>query len=202
MSGLVERNGALLLSSEHLGLLLQSTDDTVYSSQEVLLIHLLLIMASRDERSLITYVSDVGTREARCLTRQQIHIHRLIQLEWLQVNTEYLLALIQVGEVYMYLTVKASCTQQCLIKNIHTVCCCQDNDTRVGTEAIHLCEQLVERILTLIIATHRWVLATRTTYGVNLINKDDTGSLLLSLAEEVAHTRGTHTHKHLHEVRA
>ena len=159
-------------------------------------------MASSDERRLITYISDVGTRESRCLTCQQIHVYRLIQLERLQVYTEYLLALVQVGQVYMYLTVKATCTQQCLVEDIYTVCRSQDDDTRVGTKSIHLGEQLVQRILTLIIATHRRVLATRTAYSVNLIDEDDTGRLLLSLTEEVAHTRSTHTHKHLHEIRA
>ena len=159
-------------------------------------------MASSDERCLITYVSDVGTRESRCLTRQQIHIYRLIQLQRLQVHTEYLLTLVQVGQVYMYLTVKSSCTQQRLVEDIHAVRSSQDDHTRVRTKSVHLREQLVERILALIVATHRGVLATRTAYGIYLVDEDDTGSLLLSLAEEVAHTRRTHTHKHLHEVRA
>ena len=41
-------DGALLVVGHHLGLLLQSADDTVYSIEEVLLAHALLVMTCSD----------------------------------------------------------------------------------------------------------------------------------------------------------
>src|SRR5690554_2127743 len=39
-------------------------------------------------------------------------------------------------------------------------------------------------------------------YGVNLINKNDAWRLFFGLLKHVANARGTHPHKHLHEVGA
>jgi len=38
--------------------------------------------------------------------------------------------------------------------------------------------------------------------GVQLVDEDDAGRLLLRLLEEVAHPRGSHSHEHLDELRA
>ena len=187
MARFVEGYGALFFVGEYLGLLLQSADDAVYGSQEVLLAYRFLVMAGSDECSLIAYVGDVGTRESGCLTRQQVNVYRLVELQRLQVHTEYLLALVQVGEVYMYLSVKTSCTQQCLVENVYTVGGGQDDDTRVGAKSVHLGEQLVQCVLALVIASHCGVLSSGTAYGVDLVDEDDAGCFLLGLAEEVAY---------------
>src|SRR5438128_2046692 len=39
-------------------------------------------------------------------------------------------------------------------------------------------------------------------YGVNLVDEDDAGSILLSLLEQVAYARGAHANEHLYEIRA
>ncbi len=108
---LMQRDGTFLLLRHHLRLLLQTTDDTVHRIQEVLFTHESLVMACSNQRCLITYIGNIGARESRCLTSQQVHIHRCIQFQRTQVNTEYLLTLVQVGQVHMNLTVESSGTQ-------------------------------------------------------------------------------------------
>ena len=39
-------------------------------------------------------------------------------------------------------------------------------------------------------------------HGINLVDEDDAGSILLGLLEKVAHAGGTHAHEHLYEIRA
>ena len=98
---------------------------------------------------------------------------------------EYLLALCEVGQVNVYLTVETSCTQKCLVEHVNTVGGCKDYDTGVCAEAVHLCQQSVEGVLALVVATESWVLAAGTAYCINLINEDDGWCLVLCLGEGV-----------------
>ena len=110
------------------------------------------------------------------------------------------LALGQVGKIYMYLAVETSGTQQSLVEHISPVGGRHDDDTRVGTEAVHLGKQGIEGILALVVSSHGRILAARTSHGIDLINENDARSLFLSLAEYVADAAGTHADKHLNKV--
>jgi len=117
------------------------------------------------------------------------------------VHLENCLTFIQVRKLHVYLPVETACPEQSLVKDISSVGGCKDNHSAVGTKPVHLGKQLVKGILPLIIGAEIGVTATGTPYSINLINEDNTGSLLLGLLEQVPYPRGTHTHKHLHEVR-
>ena len=100
----------------------------------------------------------------------------------------------------MNLTVEASGTQQGRVEHVGTVGSCQCDDAAIGSEAVHLRQQGVQRVLTLIIAAHGRVLGTGTSHGIDFIDEDDARCLLLSLLEQVTHTAGTHADEHLHEI--
>ena len=102
----------------------------------------------------------------------------------------------------MYLSVKTSCTQESLVKDIGAVGSCNHYDSAVGAEAVHLCKQLVECVLALVVTSHRRILATCTAYGINLVNEYDTWCFLFCLTEKVTYARRTYTHEHFHEVGA
>ena len=68
-------------------------------------------------------------------------------------------------------------------------------------EAIHLGQQLIERLLALVVAAKAAAIALLTD-GIDLIDKDDTRSFLICLLEEVPDLRGTHADEHLNELRA
>ena len=200
MAGFMDGDAALLLLGHHLGLLLQTTDDTVDGIEEILLAHFLTVMTGGNQRGLVADIGNIGSREAGCLTGEEVDINRLVNLQWFQMYQEYLLTFVQVWQVYMDLTVETSCSEQGRVEHVGTVGGSEDNDTAVGTKTVHLCEQGVQRVLTLVVTTHRGVTAARTAHGINLINEDDARRLCLGLLEEVADTTGTHTHEHLHEV--
>ena len=78
-----------------------------------------------------------------------------------------------------------------------------DDDALGGVEAVHLGQDLVERLLALVVAAHDPGGArARLADGVQLVDEDDAGRLLLGLLEEVAHPRRAHAHEHLHELGA
>ena len=118
------------------------------------------------------------------------------------MNEEYLFALLQVRQFHMYLAVETSCAQQCRVQYIRTVGCRQNDHAAIGAEAVHLCQQLVQRTLALIVAARHRILPAGTADSVYLINKDDSRRFLFGLAEEVTHTAGSYAHKHLYEIRS
>ena len=190
-----------LLFGHNLILSLQATDDTIHGVHEVLSRNRLMVITRCYQCSLVADIGNIRTRETRCLLSQEIDIQVLVYLDACYMYAKYLLALLQVGQFYMYLTVETSCTQQRSIQHIGAVGSRQDDHTRIATKTIHLSKQLIQRRFALIVATtHHIIFATSTTHGINLINKHDSRSFLLSLTEEVAHTARTYTHEHLHEV--
>ena len=68
-----------------------------------------------------------------------------------------------------------------------------------GVEAVHLDEQLVEGLLALVVAAAHAGTAVAAD-GVDLVDEDDGGRVLLGLLEEVAHAAGADADEHLDEV--
>ena len=154
MAGLVQGNGLLFGSRHHLGLLFQTSDDTVHCRQEILTADMRLVVARSNQCRLVTYIGYVRTTETRRLAGQEIHIKRIVCLDGTQMHLEDFLTLVQVGKVNIYLTVKTSCTQQCLVQHVSTVGCGQNDDTAIGAKAVHLGKQLVQSAFALVITTH------------------------------------------------
>src|SRR5690606_1495550 len=98
-----------------------------------------------------------------------------------------------------YLAVEAARAQQRRIEHVGTVGRGDDDDAIVRLEAVHLHQQLVEGLLTLVVpATQAG--ATMTTDGVDLVDEDDARRMLLRLLEHVAHPAGANADEHLDEV--
>ena len=76
-----------------------------------------------------------------------------------------------------------------------------EDDVVLHLEAVHLDEQLVEGLLALVVAAAHAGAAV-TADGVDLVDEDDAGRVLLGLLEQVAHARGADADEHLDEVGA
>ena len=202
MSRLVICDSLLLIWRDNLILALQATDNTVYRSQKILLTNAIFVVACSNQSRLVADIRNICAREARGLLGEEITIQILIQLQLAEMHLENLFALVQLGQTHLNLAVETTCTHQRLIQNVGTVCSSQHNHSCICLEAIHLGKQLIESVFTLIIAREAGILTSCTTDCINLIDKDDARSLLLCLVEQISHTRGADTHKHLHEVRA
>ena len=77
----------------------------------------------------------------------------------------------------------------------------QDDDALGAAEAVHLGEDLVERLLALVVAAQRGRSAARAPDGVELVDEDDRRGGGLGLGEQVAHAAGADAHDHLDELR-
>ena len=71
----------------------------------------------------------------------------------------------------------------------------------MGAETVHLHQQLVEGLLTLVMSAAK-TRAAVATHRVNLVDKHDTGRGFARGFKQVAHTGGTDAHVHLYEIRA
>ncbi len=75
------------------------------------------------------------------------------------------------------------------------------DDAFIGLEAVHLDQQLIQSLLALVVAAAE-AGATVTSDGVDFVDEDDAGRVLLRLIEHVAHAGSADADEHLDEVRA
>ncbi len=98
------------------------------------------------------------------------------------------------------LTVETARTQQRGVENVRTVGRGDQDDAFIGLEAVHLDQQLVERLFALVIAAAETG-TTMAADGVDFVDEDDAGRVLLGLLEHVADAACTDTDEHFDEVR-
>src|SRR5579859_4206023 len=97
------------------------------------------------------------------------------------------------------MAVKATWTQQGLVQDVYSVGSCQHYDRLTRIKPIKFHEQLVERLVSFVIA--RDARGTLAANSINFIQEDDTGRRLPGLIKEVTHPAGPHTYEHFHEFR-
>jgi hypothetical protein len=114
---------------------------------------------------------------------------------------EDLLAALDVGARDDDLAVEAARPQKRRVEHVGPVGRGDDDDALVGLEPVHLDQQLVERLLALVIAVAK-AGAAMAADRVDLVDEDDARSALLGLVEHVAHPACADADEHLDEVRA
>ena len=97
------------------------------------------------------------------------------------------------------LTVETAGTQQRRVENVGAVGRRDEDHAFVGLEAVHLDEQLVQRLLALVVAAAE-ARAAMAADGVDFVDEDDAGRVLLGLLEHVAHAAGADADEHFDEV--
>ncbi len=115
------------------------------------------------------------------------------------MHLENLLAADDVRVRHDDLPVETAGAQQRRIEHVRPVGRGDENDALVRLEAVHLNQQLVERLLALVV-TATEARAAMATDRVDLVDEDDAGRVLLRLLEHVAHARRADADEHLDEV--
>ena len=116
------------------------------------------------------------------------------------MHLEDLLAADDVRVRHHDLAVEAARTQQRRVEHVGTVGRGDEDDAFIGLEAVHLDQQLVQRLLALVIAAAE-AGAAMAADRVDFVDEDDAGRVLLGLLEHVAHAAGADADEHLDEVR-
>ena len=98
------------------------------------------------------------------------------------------------------LPVEAAGPKQGRVEDVRSVGRGEDDDARLVVEAVHLDEQLVERLLALVVAAAE-ARAALPPDRVDLVDEDDRRSRGLGLREQVADAAGADADEQLHELR-
>ena len=161
----------------------------------------LLVLSRGEQRGLVEHVGEVGAGEAGGTAgdAQQVDVggHRLAP----RVDLEDHVATVQVGGVDLDLPVEAPGPQQRRVEDVGPVGRGDQDHAAAYVEAVHLDQQLVEGLLTLVVAAAH-AGATVPADGVDLVDEHDGRGVLLGLLEEVAHPARADADEHLDEVRA
>ena len=191
---------ALLFVAHHHGLALGAHHDFVLGHIKLFLAHGVLVGTGSKQGRLVDQVSQVSTGEAGRTASNNRWLNVVRYWHLTHVHFKNLFTTTDVWQTNHHLTVKTTGAQQGRVKHVGTVSCRNHNNTVVCFKAIHLDQQLVQGLLTLIMATAHTG-TTVTTHSINLVDKDDARCLLFGLFEHVTNPRSTHTHEHLYEVR-
>src|SRR5262249_25681497 len=116
------------------------------------------------------------------------------------VNLENRLPALNVRPADDHAPVEPAGPQQRRIEHVRPVGRRHQDYAFVRFEPVHLHEQLVQRLLTFVVAAAEPGAAVAPD-GVNFVDKDDAWRILFALLEQVAHAAGAYTYKHLYKVR-
>ena len=152
------------------------------------------------QRRFVHQVGQIGAGQTRRAARQHRKIHVVAQRNLLGVDPQDGLAALHVGTAHHHAAVETAGPQQRRIEHVGAVGGGHQDDAFVRFEAVHFHQQLVQGLLALIVAAAQ-AGAAMAAHGVDFIDEDDAGRVLLALLEQVAHAAGAHADEHLHEVR-
>ena len=201
VAGLVVGDELVLTGGEGGGttLLLQADHDTVDGTVDLLPADGGLAVAGGGDGGLIHEVLELSAGETGSTTGDGLEVDVGFERLATGVDAKDALTALEVGKVDGDLAIETAGTEEGLVQNIDTVGSGNGNDAGVAIETVHLDKDLVDGLLTLIVTTGETG-TTLTTDGIDLIDEDDAGCILLGLTEDVADTGGTDTDEHLDEL--
>ena len=161
----------------------------------------LLVAARGEDRRLVHEVGEVGAGEAGRLLRDRLELDLRLERLALDVDVEDRAAALDVRQVERDLAVEAARAQQRRVEDVGAVGRGDHDDVRVRVEPVHLDEDLVQRLLALVVRAAE-AGAALAADRVDLVDEDDGGRVALGLVEEVADAAGADADEHLDELGA
>ena len=199
MTAFVVSNGLLGVGVHDTALLFGTGDDALHGLGDLTHGDDLLAAACGKKSAFVHEVHQVGTREARGelsdLLKVDVGTTRFVG----GMNLKNALAALDIGRVDGDLPVEAARAKQSRVKDVDTIGCGDKHNGIVLLEAVHLDEQLVQRLLALVM-TAAQAGATLAADGVDLVDEDDGRRSFLCLSEQVANTACADADEHLDEV--
>ena len=156
--------------------------------------------ADGEQRGLVHQVRQFGAREARRSARDLAEIHSHADGDFARVDAENLLPSPHIRCAHGHVTIEPAGPQQRRIQNVGTVGRGNHDDAGVRREAVHLDEELVQRLLALLVAQR--IAAAAAADGVELVDEDDARLVTPRVLEQLADARCADAGVHLDEIRA
>ena len=199
--GLVIGDGLLLRLGDDHGAPLHAHQDLVLGVLEVEHLDDLLVLASRQQRRLVHQIRQIRSRKARGAARQHLQLHVGSQRDAPRVHFQDLFPTLHIGPGHDHLAVEATRAQESGVEHIGPVGGGHHDHVGVGVEAVHLDQDLVESLLTLVVRSAQ-AGAALASDGVDLVDEHDARRVALGLLEQVTHPAGADAHEHLDEFGA
>ena len=173
---------AQLIQSHALRLLSRASLNAINRLVNSAIVNKLSARTSAKQSRFIKHISQIRARKTRSSNSNHMKINVWHKRLAFSVNLKNRLATFQIWGFHSNLTIKSSWSQKRRIKHIWAVRSSDNNQVSVVIEAVHLHKQLIKRLLALIVAACHTATAASSNC-INLINKDDCWSVLLSLIE-------------------
>jgi hypothetical protein len=154
-----------------------------------------------EKRRFVHEVRQIRAGKTRRHRRDLLQVDVGAELHLLGMHLEDLQAPFLVRPVDQHLAVEAPRAQQGRIEDLGAVGGREQHESRARVEAVELDEQLVQRLLLLVVAAEA-ARAAHAPQRVKLVDEDDRWRLLARLLEQIAHARRADTDEHLHELRS
>src|SRR5215813_13719452 len=174
--------------------------DLVLGVLEVRHLDELLVLSRGEEGGLVDEVREVGPRKAGSAPRQHLQLDVRRQRNPAGVDAQDLLAPLHVGSRHHHLPIESPGPEQRRVQYVRPVRRSDQDDAVVRLEAVHLDEELVQRLLALVMPAAE-AGAPAAADRVDLVHEVDTGGVLLALLKQVADPGGADADEHLDEVR-
>ena len=158
-----------------------------------------LVAPRRHQGRLVDQVHQIGARKAGRAAGQHLEIDIRRQRHLADMDLEHLFAAGDVRIGHHDLAVEAARAQQRRIEHVGTVGGGDQDNAFIGLKAVHLDQQLVERLLAFVIAATQPG-ATLATDSIDFVDEDDAGRVLLGLLEHVADAAGADADEHFDKV--
>ena len=149
---------------------------------------------------LVHEVREIGAGHSRRAARERRDVDVFGDRLVAEMDLENALAAAEIRRVDDDLSVEAARAQQRRIEHVGTVRRGDEDHAVVRLEAVHLDEQLIERLLTLVVTAAKTG-AAMAADGVDLVDEDDARRVCLALLEQIAHAARADADEHLDEVR-
>ncbi len=200
MTNLVVGNDTAFFLAEHTVLLLLTDQNDFHCFKQILLRDGLAPLLNRKDRGLVDHICQIRTHRAGRRQSDCVQIDGLIHADVLRVYLQRLNTPLQIRLIHHNPAVKTSRTQKRLIQHLRTVRRRQHDQSLGWLKSIHLREQLVQRLLTLIISSAKAGI-TALRHRVDLIDENNTRRVLFRFVKQVTHTGRTNADEHLYKVR-
>ena len=195
--------GAAPVFRRHHDLPLGAEDDPLERVGEIGLVHLVMVTARGEQRRLVHEVREIGSDHSRRRRRDPAEVDVGRERDVPRMHLEDLLPACTVGRLHRDAAVEPAGPEQRLVEHVGTVGRADHDHACRRVEAVHLGEDLVQRLLALVVAaaeagdTGR----ARASDRVELVDEHDRRRRLLRLREQIAHTGRADSDDRLDELR-
>src|SRR3989338_1411090 len=200
-SRFVIRGDLFLALIEYVAAALRPEHHFFDGADEIVLRDLFAIFARSKDGRFIHEVGEIGAGESRRALGDDRELHVGPERLLACVNFQDIFAVAPVRQVDDDAPVESPRAHERGIKDVGPVARRHNDDFLVRLEAIHLHEDLIERLLALVVAAAH-ARAAHAAHGIYLIYEYDRGSGFLRDGEKVAHARGADADEHLDELGA